>query len=287
MNRTFNSRVYLVLTFLWAALFCRAAFAADIVIYGDSQSDAAAQRKVVRAIMQVKPAIVFRVGDIVNDGDDPGQWELFRKIAAPLLKSAEYFPALGNHDGDSRLYFENFPYIRNRRWYSLDRMGVHFIILDSNSDLSPESIQYRWLESDLQKAGRDSFKIVLLHHPLYSVGSHREDEKGLRPGLVPLFAKYGVCAVFSGHDHNYQRFLRGNVYYIVTGGGGSPLYERTRDSPHLNKFVKAYHFCLLSPQGNVLKVSVFDDILNEIDSFNIPANPALRLEDAQALSPGK
>jgi 3',5'-cyclic AMP phosphodiesterase CpdA len=149
-------------------------------------------------------------------------------------------------------------------------MGIHFTVLDSNSDLRRGSEQYRWLESDLSKAGRETrLKVVLLHHPLYSVGSHQEDEKGLRPILIPLFIRYGVSAVFSGHDHNYQRFMQDGIYYIVTGGGGAALYDRTRESPYLNKFSKTYHFCLLSPTEDNLKVSVFDADLNKLDEFDI------------------
>jgi hypothetical protein len=42
---------------------------------------------------------------------------------------------------------------------------------------------------------------------------------------VPLFERYGVDLVLSGHDHNYQRFApRHGVTYVVHGGGGQELY---------------------------------------------------------------
>ena len=82
----------------------------------------------------------------MNDGDSPSQWKDFRKIHAPLLKITEYYPCLGNHEKDSPLYFKNFPIVAGRRWYSLERRGIHFIILDSNSNLKPGSEQYKWLE---------------------------------------------------------------------------------------------------------------------------------------------
>jgi len=112
-------------------------FADDIVIFGDSQLNEAIQRKVVQAILTFKPSVVFRVGDNVEDGNDPEQWKLFNDINEPLLKTAEYFPALGNHEKESTLYFNNFPSLNGRRWYSVDRQGIHFVILDSNSDMRP------------------------------------------------------------------------------------------------------------------------------------------------------
>ena len=36
----------------------------------------------------------------------------------------------------------------------------------------------------------------------------------------PALAKeYGITAVFAGHDHFYERSMRGGVCYIVAAGG--------------------------------------------------------------------
>ena len=61
---------FILLLSVSAIAFGSAAFAGDIVVYGDSQVDEVAQRRVVEAILQKKPSIAFRVGDIVNDGHD-------------------------------------------------------------------------------------------------------------------------------------------------------------------------------------------------------------------------
>ena len=265
---------------IFLALFCLSlnfilplyAFGGDIAIYGDSQHNPEIQKRLVQIILTFKPSIVFRVGDIVDNGNDPKQWKAFNDIHSLLLKTTGYFPALGNHEHDSPLYFENFPFLQNRRWYSVDREGIHFIILDSNSDLSPGSEQLNWLKSDLDNLNDSiNYKIVLFHHPLFDVGRHNDDEQGLRPVLLPLFEQYGINAVFSGNDHNYQRFEYQGIYFIVTGGGGSHLYHQSRSSPYLKKFIKAYHFCLLSPGDTGLRIKVVDTDLRVIDDFTIPA----------------
>ena len=257
-------------SFLFISVAYSFVFAGEIVVYGDSQLDEAAQERVVKAILQFKPSIIFRVGDIVNDGNDSEQWKIFNRIASPLLNTAEYYPALGNHENDSPLYFKNFPRIHNQRWYSVEREGIHFIVLDSNFDLQKGSEQYRWLESDLRGVSADTkFKIAIFHHPIFSVGPHLEDEKGLKHILLPLFEEHGVRAVFSGHNHNYQRFKYHGIDFIVTGGGGSHLLDRKRSSPYLKKFVKAYHFCLISAENGYLDVRVIDTGLNVIDGFSI------------------
>jgi len=252
---------------------CLHAFGSDIAIYGDSQHNPEIQRRLVQTILSFKPAIVFRVGDIVNDGYEPELWKAFHDIHGPLLETTEYFPALGNHEYDSPLYFDTFRFLNNRRWYSVDRMGIHFIILDSNSRLDLESEQYKWLVSDLTaQEGSAKFVIAIFHHPIFDVGAyHKADEKNLRPILQPLFENAGVSAVFSGHSHNYQRFEYNGMYFIVTAGGGSNLRKQSRTDPYLQKFSLSYHFCLLTPEDDFLRVRVIDIDSKLIDDFKIPA----------------
>lgn len=264
-------------TFLFLSLslvLCLRAFGAEIAVYGDSQHNPKIQQKLVHTIVSYKPSIVFRVGDIVDNGNDPKLWKAFNKIHGPLLKTTEYFPALGNHEFDSALYFKNFPFLNNRRWYSIDREGIHFIVLDSNSDLKPGSEQYKWLTADLAGVNSSAkFKIALFHHPIFDVsGGHVADEKNLKDILLPLFKKYGVSAVFSGHSHCYERFEYEGMQFVVTGGGGSRLYAQDRrPSPYLKKFESTYHFCLLAPRGESLIVRVIDINSKVIDTFKIKA----------------
>lgn len=259
-------------SFLFPVLFSIRAFCGDVCIYGDSQQNPDVQSKIVQEIIAFHPSVVFRVGDLVDDGREPGLWEQFNAIHGPLMKTAEYFPALGNHEFDSQLYFEQFPQLEGRRWYSVEREGMHFTILDSCFDMSPGSVQYNWLEDDLSAvSGKNMVKAVIFHHPLFDVSKrHGADEKNLRPVLLPLFEKYGVSAVFCGHSHDYQRYNYKGIYFIVTGGGGSTLYGQKTDDPYLQKFAKVYHFCLLRTEAGAVSVKVIDVDLNVIDTFELP-----------------
>ncbi|HER10122.1 MAG TPA: hypothetical protein ENO20_14555 [Bacteroides sp.] len=83
-------------------------------------------------------------------------------------------------------------------------------------DFGPGSIQYGWLEERLAASQANSyFTFVFFHHAPYSSGPH-----GYPPGedihqdyqsgvpvrmLTPLFMKYGVDAVISGHDEMWER----------------------------------------------------------------------------------
>ena len=238
-----------------------------IVVYGDSRSGKTVQQKIINDIIGFHPTAVFHTGDLVGNGLDPAEWTSFNAIISGLLRTAEFYPALGNHELNSPLFFKNFRLPNNGRWYSVDKSGIHFIVLDTNSDINIGSEQYRWLEKNLKDVNKSlKFIVAVFHHPLFSTGRHGSN-KVLRNLLVPLFEKYGVNIVFSGHDHDYERSLYHNIYYIVTGGGGAPLGDRRRSSPYSQVFKKTYHFCCLSVKGGRLVVEVYDIDLGLIDRF--------------------
>ena len=55
--------------------------------------------------------------------------------------------------------------------------------------------------------------------------ARRQGDNPQMTALVPMFEKYHVSAGFFGHDHNYQHYLKNGIHYVVTGGGGAPLYD--------------------------------------------------------------
>ncbi len=241
-----------------------------IVVYGDTRTGHEIHEKIVKLITAENPIAVFHTGDLVDDGTVADQWATFNQITNELVANTNFYPALGNHERDSQLFYSNFELPNNEQWYSVNSNGIHFIILDSNKSLAIGSSQYIWLENDLKNIGEKiKFTAVIFHHPPFNTGMHDEDEQGLKNSIVPLFEQYGVDVVFNGHDHNYERSLSNNIYYIVTGGGGAPLYEQKRESSASQKFVSTYHYCLLEILNNELIVSVFDLESKLIDKVTI------------------
>jgi hypothetical protein len=55
--------------------------------------------------------------------------------------------------------------------------------------------------------------------------ARRQGDNPEMTALIPLFEKEHVTAGFFGHDHNYQHYLKNGVHYVITGGGGAPLYD--------------------------------------------------------------
>ena len=129
---------------------------------------------------------------------------------------------LGNHDlefGDGGRY--EFTTLGLRRRYAVRRVGdVELFLLDSNRI---DRAQATWLRRALARSTA-RWRIAAFHHPPYTCGGHQGDE-GVQRSWLPLFERYGVQLVLSGHDHNYQRFAaRRGVAYVVHGGGNTNLY---------------------------------------------------------------
>lgn len=107
-----------------------------------------------------------------------------------------------------------------RSYYARSVGDVQVLVLDSN-DVG--ATQTAWLRRTLA-ASRARWRIAAFHHPPYTCGGH-EGSTSVQRAWVPLFARYGVRLVLSGHDHNYQRFApRRRVTFVVDGGGGAGLY---------------------------------------------------------------
>ncbi len=261
------------LLFLWWSLIAAGAAEPVVAVFGDSQYDHEAHRAVVARIIDEQPVAVFSVGDQVHTGNDPGEWKIFNRIMVPLRAMARYYPALGNHERNSRLYYENFALPNNERWYRVVEQGVHYFVLDSNAPLTPASAQYLWLRGELaREVKKADFTVVLFHHPLYSSsGGHAADEKGWRQVLAPLFKEYGIDAVFSGHMHNYERLYSEGVYYFVTAGAGGKLRGQEQPVPESQRFEPVHHYCTITRENDGLRIRAKDTAGREIDTVLIEA----------------
>lgn len=240
-----------------------------ILVYGDTRTGLDIHQALVDSMVLLKPVTVFHTGDLVADGNVPDQWVMFNSITSALRAEAEYFPALGNHENQSPLFFANFTLPNNEQWYSVDRNNTHFIVLNSCVDMSPSSEQYQWLVADLDSIDAAiKFRVVLFHQPLHSTGRHGGADT-LEQLLAPLFEQHHIDMVFNGHDHDYERSLCNGIYYVVAGGGGAPLYDQQGTDPCSQLYLKTHHYCKLSMLGNRLVVKVYDLTGQKIDEFEV------------------
>lgn len=246
----------------------------SIVIYGDSRYGHEVHKEIVDEIVAIKPGAVFHTGDYVTDGSNLKEWAIFDEIISRLFVGhrIEFYPVRGNHDGDAESFADHFKLSDGKTWYSVEKYGIHFVVLDSNSNMSVGSAQYEWLAMDLGSVGENCrYTAVLLHHPIFNsrAGGHKEDERRLGPTLIPLFERYNVDIVFSGHIHAYERLFSDGIYFINTGGGGAPLYSPVKKSAKSQKYITKHNFLRLTPDDDRLILEAFDIDLNLIDRFVI------------------
>ena len=155
------------------------------------------------------------LGDNVYPGGDPDKLDetVFLPFAEVLDQGAELLAILGNHDaahGDEQMEALGMP----GRWWAVERDDTLIVGLDSNQVDDPEQRDY------LERTLRDSdatWKIVAVHRPPYSAG-YQGSSMAVRDTFGPLFERFGVQLVLSGHDHDYQRSVEiDGVTYLVTG----------------------------------------------------------------------
>jgi hypothetical protein len=201
-------------------------------VIGDSGTGKAPQYEVgqqLAAYHQKFPfTFVIMMGDNLYGTERPQ--DFVDKFEAPykvlLDAKVDFYATLGNHDDPNQRFYAPFN-MAGKRYYSFKKGNVRFFSLDSNY---MDPVQLAWLEAELKNSGSD-WKIAYFHHPLYSSGMHGS-QTDLRVILVPLFLKYGVDAVFSGHEHFYQRIKpQDGIYYFVSGAAAELRSGDLKPSP--------------------------------------------------------
>lgn len=257
------------------------------------------QYAMARVLRQAVPDLVLMPGDLVYPQFNRNRAD-FRwfSVYAEHLRSTPYFVVAGNHDvtyASDHSFLEHFampengPLLRERpgsgagpegHWaYSFDCGDVHFVglyvpILLPDYDLPEDSEQIAWLEQDLAASNRP-WKVVFLHHPLFSSGPHgRDDFNGngwadtleLGARLLPVFQAHGVQLVFSGHDHIYERHTPWQgIQTIVTGAGGGSLYPIYRQEPTSVYALSHSHLTLVTIDGAEAELRALDPDGRELD----------------------
>ncbi len=222
-----------------------------VAVVSDTHSTGGVHSRIVREIVAEKPDLLLHLGDLsLRRGKKEGGDEVdFFRVEGPLLRSLLIVPVLGNHDGGGPRFIDLFvrPRGAGEEAYSLFVEGpLALVTLDTNESLGASSVQWHWLEETLRSLQRDSgilFRVVAMHWGPYSSGSGHGSNIEARYSLVPLFERYGVDVVFSGHDHVYERSTVNGIRYVVTGGGGGggrkphdvlgdPLTQVSASTPH-------------------------------------------------------
>lgn len=226
-------------------------------IIGDSGRGSKEQYEVAQQMVLYRQRFNFEfvlmAGDNIYEGPASEQdYKLkFEEPYKALLDAGvKFYAALGNHDDTNQIYYRPFN-MGGERYYTfvppvdpLTRWDtrVRFFALDSTY-LTRD--QLRWFEKESTES-RAEWKIVFLHHPLYTSGRYGLAAGGMRLALESAFVNGGVDVVFQGHEHIYQRTnLQNGILYFVTGGAGSlRAGDAQASSVMARSYDRDYHFML-------------------------------------------
>lgn len=185
-----------------------------------------------------KPAFVVELGDLIDAADSVDVEQSYLKTVnrefSAICNERHY--VLGNHCVDTLKKEEFLGGVEQKKsYYSFDRGGFHFVVLDScfRSDGEPygrknfqwtdaniPAAELEWLEGDLK--ANDKPVIVFAHQRL-DVSNHHGVKNNADVRKV-LESSDRVLAVFQGHSHQNDLKEVGGIHYctlvaMVEGSG--------------------------------------------------------------------
>jgi predicted MPP superfamily phosphohydrolase len=239
-------------------------------VIGDTGSGSRQQRELGDTMAQYRAAFPFEfvlmMGDNLYGGEAPKDFaaKFEEPYKALLAGKVKFYASLGNHDLPLQTNYTNFN-MDGKEYYRFKKGNVAFYALNSNY---MDKKQVKWLEDELSK-DTSEWKVCFFHHPPYSSAKKHGSDSQLREVVEPIFLKYGVNVVLTGHDHVYERIKpQKGIYYFVSGAGGK---LRTGDIENNSRLTeKSYdrdlHFMLFEVAGDQMYFQAISRTGETIDS---------------------
>lgn len=190
---------------------------------------------------------VAQVGDWMERGQEYYRQELLREWTHSALMGLPVIACPGNHEYSkgirktiSPVWERTFDHPHNGPVevpgvsYFVDLPQVRFIIIDTNPlvQLVDLTRTLTWLRQTMNTAG-DRFIVVMMHHPVLSVGKGRYN-----PVIYSAFrhALGDADLVIAGHDHSYMR----RTPFVVLNAAGKPKPQQPVFEPEVTDTVPVY-----------------------------------------------
>lgn len=234
--------------------------------WGAATADEAAIAERLCAIKASKPfRYLVTTGDNFYHPDGRATEANFTKPTTCLRAAGiEWRATWGNHDiaGDSTGAVLG----ARQHYYTWTASGVEFFMLDSNN---VNTAQTSWLRGRLRDS-RARVKIAVFHHPPYTAGLHAPN-KAIQAAWVPLFDKFHVTLVLSGHNHGYEHSIVRGVDYVVSGGGGAENYACLGFPSYLITCKSVHHALMIEVTGGAVSVEATGEDGKVLDRFTVRA----------------
>lgn len=249
---------------------------------------------------QESPQVLMVTGDMPYAGARDEDWQVYRSETASWnANHALVLPTIGNHEVRGGVqkgianYLANYPGLKGHRYYSILMGSVEVISLDMTSPSGGTSAQATWFAAQLDHLPKQVEFLFILYHTPWVVDQQSQlftnlpskEALTLRHLMeIHLHKIHAKVIVLSGHIHNYERFERNGVSYIISGGGGAepyPLLFRGSADLYRDTAFPVYHYLTLDYEhgtihGMMWKVKDPDaDTLSveKKDEFTIMAEP--------------
>lgn len=204
---------------------------------------------------------VLMLGDNVYEGSTHDDYRnKFELPYKPLLDAGvKFYAVLGNHD-DPKQYLYPLFNTGGQRYYTFKPEktplgavagpSVRFFMLDTEN---LDHQQMAWLQRELA-ASKSEWKVAVCHRPPFTSGRYALPAQRFRRLLHPVFVRHGVSAVFSGHEHFYERIRpqHGITYFISGGAGSLRRGDIRRTILTAAGFDEDFHFMLVEIAGDDL-----------------------------------
>jgi len=242
-------------------------------VIGDTGEPSSGQSAIAKQMVAWRGKFPFKFALMMGDnlyGSETAR-DYQKKFSEPYKAlidgGVQFYAALGNHDDASETQYKLFN-MNGQKYYTFKpQNGVRFFALDSNY---VDQKQVAWLDKELAASGSD-WKIPFFHHPLYSSGKTHGSAELQRGLLEPVFLKYGVNVVFSGHEHFYERIKpqKGVAYFII--GSSSKLRRGDLEKSDLTVYGndQTYAFMLVEIVNDELYFQTINDKGQTLDAGSI------------------
>ena len=215
-------------------------------IVGDNRSDTELYKRLLDKVVEDGNMFLVNTGDLVQRGTR-ANFAAFQQLMADF--PLPFYPVPGNHDlgiGGSLTNFLAFSGAPASH-YSFDAGTAHFTMVNSASEhLRQEELD--WIDQDLALT-ECPLKFVFVHHPPFDPDGTDHILNSGNDAFMALMQKHSVAYVFAGHIHAYSRAVRNGTVYVISGGGGAPLYHKD----HPDAF---YHYIQVTVDGDQVRAEV-------------------------------
>lgn len=249
--------------------------------FGDTHNDKKWGEMLQRSTVQHPESEFYMVaGDLVNTGLHRDDWDKWFEYSGKSFANKPVMAIPGNHDSQdglgAALYRDLLVFPKNGPkglepglTYAFNYKNALYLMIDAASFSNDD--QTEWIEEQL-KISKATWKFLFVHFPPFN---EVEEYPDMVAKWVPIFDKYNLDFVISGHFHYYLKTFplkagkpnkTGTTY--MTSVGTSAARETKNHQPFVEKRLENGNFYqVVNISGRKLNMKVYDSSGKQVDEI--------------------